>query len=192
MHAIIGLGNPGYEYDGTRHNIGFAVIDSLSESLKVRLRISDGEYLCGTATIGDEMLVLAKPLTYMNNSGIAIRRILERYDLLVTEMLVIVDDFHLPLGAIRIRPEGSDGGHNGLASIIYHLQTKDFPRLRCGIGSEAMPKEKRAMSGFVLARFEESERPAVHAMVERTKDAAIAATAEGIDPAMARFNTKKI
>ncbi|MGH2568737.1 MAG: aminoacyl-tRNA hydrolase, partial [Bacteroidota bacterium] len=119
---FIGLGNPGSQYDGTRHNIGFDVVDSLAGALKIRFKPGTGEYLEARGFFGDTEVGLAKPLTYMNNSGSAVMEIQERYHLPLDRLLIICDDFWLPLGTLRLRTKGSDGGHNGLYSIIYHLQ----------------------------------------------------------------------
>jgi len=188
MLAIIGLGNPGSEYDGTRHNVGFAVLDAITESLHVRLRADRGEYLIGSRILGQQEMVLVKPLTYMNNSGLAVKEIVQTYNFPLSQALIVVDDFHLPLGTIRLRMNGTDGGHNGLYSIIYHLQSGDFPRLRCGIGGRTMPVNKKEMARYVLSPFDKDEQPAVKNMIERARDAAIAAATENIESAMSRFN----
>lgn len=188
MFALIGLGNPGAEYDGTRHNLGFRVIDAISALFKARLT-SGGEYLKGIVTVDGNRSLLVKPLTYMNNSGSAVVDVMKYYRIQPEKMLVICDDFQLPLGTLRLRAKGSDGGHNGLRSIIYHLQSEEFPRLRCGIASDAMPKRKSEMARFVLSEFEESEKSVVENMVIRARDAAITFVAEGLPAAMNKFNT---
>lgn len=188
MYALIGLGNPGAEYDGTRHNLGFRIIDAISEVLNARLT-GRGEYLLGTVTIGGNRTLLVKPLMYMNNSGSAILEVTEYYKVRPGEMLVICDDFQLPLGTLRLRPKGSDGGHNGLRSVIYHLRSEDFPRLRCGIASKVMPTRKSEMAQFVLSAFDESEKPTVERMVRQARDAAMAFAAEGLSVAMNKYNT---
>ena len=194
MRALVGLGNPGLEYEGTRHNIGFAVVDALSLLLKVRLKVrlrdGGGNYRSGEGLIGEERVLLVKPLTYMNNSGEAVGAIVSTYGLRLQDLLVIVDDFHLPLGSLRLRRGGSDGGHNGLSSIIYELQSDNFPRLRCGIGSESMPAEKSEMAGFVLSPFEKQELEAVGELTVRARDAAVAAVTGGLEEAIGRFNRK--
>lgn len=189
MHAIIGLGNPGSEYEGTRHNLGFDVVDALCRRLRVGFRAGKGEYLVAQSSYRGTSLTLVKPLTYMNNSGIAVQDIVERFTEGCESLLVVCDDFQLPFGKIRIRPKGSDGGHNGLYSIIYHLQRHDFPRLRCGIATEAMPKRKTEMAQFVLSPFAKEESSAVADMIDRAADAALTFVHEGIEAAMNRFNT---
>jgi PTH1 family peptidyl-tRNA hydrolase len=188
VHALIGLGNPGAEYDGTRHNLGFRVIDAISELLNVRLT-SKGEYLLGAVMIGEIRTLLVKPLTYMNNSGSAIIEVTQYYKVRPADMLVICDDFQLPLGSLRLRPKGSDGGHNGLRSVIYHLRSEEFPRLRCGIAGATMPRRKSELTRFVLSEFDDSEKPAVDQMVRKARDAAITFVAEGLTVAMNKYNT---
>ncbi len=192
MFVIIGLGNPGSEYEGTRHNIGFAVIDALAEQLDIHLRGGRGEYVIGLKEIEQAKIALVKPLTYMNNSGIAVREIVDWYKISLQDILVITDDFQLPLGSIRIRQKGSDGGHNGLYSIIYHLQSNEFPRLRCGIASDAMPKNKKEMPEFVLSPFQKKEDEIVQEMIINARSAVNEAIINGTETAMNRFNNIKI
>jgi PTH1 family peptidyl-tRNA hydrolase len=186
VFLIIGLGNPGSEYEETRHNIGFRVVDALAEQLGTTFRSGNGLYYIGWAS--DRSIGLAKPTTYMNNSGVAVMDLIERHRVSLDRILIVVDDFHLPIGTIRIRRKGSDGGHNGLYSIIYHLQSDEFPRLRCGIGSDAMPSNKKEMSTFVLSQFVASERSTVQTMVQQARDAALVAAREGIDAAIQRVH----
>lgn len=127
-------------------------------------------------------------MTYMNNSGRAVTDLLERYQVSLDRLLVVVDDLALPLGSIRMRPGGSDGGHNGLYSIIYHLGSDQFPRLRCGIGREGMPSQEM-LPEFVLSRFEPDERETVTDMVKRGAGACVEFATAGIERAMNRFNT---
>lgn len=170
--AIVGLGNPGSRYRDTRHNVGFLVVDELCRRLRAPLKPGKGEYLITRTNMEGIELHVAAPMTFMNNSGTAVVDILERYRLTPRELLVVVDDFALPLGMVRFRVNGSDGGHNGLASIIYTLNTHEFPRLRCGIGTATMP-QKSDMASFVLSPFEPEEVPAVQDMVVRAADACI-------------------
>lgn len=190
MVLLTGLGNPGNEYDATRHNVGFTVIDRLSELLKIRLKPGTGEYYFGVGSFKTIEVGLLKPLTYMNNSGEAVLDIRNRYDIPLERFLILCDDFQLPLGQLRIRPGGSDGGHNGLASIIYHLKSNSFPRLRCGIASEHMPTDKTLMARFVLDPFDRGELPAVSRMLERAVEASLSVVTHGLSEAMNRYNTK--
>lgn len=185
MLLVVGLGNPGAEYEGTRHNIGFAVADAVAARCRIRFAPGGGEYLIGGHRSG---LLIMKPLTYMNNSGEAVADATIRYGLNAGDMLVVLDDFQIPLGSLRLRISGSSGGHNGLSSIIAALGSDVVPRLRCGIGSPVMPAVKSMMSRFVLSPFEPPERPEAEAMIGRARDAAIAAAEEGIPAAMNRYN----
>lgn len=185
---IVGLGNPGSEYENTRHNVGFSVLDALARSLEVSWIGGKGDYLLSRSRYCDKEIGLVKPLTYMNNSGLAVADLVERYETALQNVLIICDDYNLPLGRLRIRAKGSDGGHNGLYSIIYHLGAEEFPRLRCGIASENVPGGKEAMSDYVLSGFEADERPVVRRMIPRAAEAALFCAAEGIDQAMSRYN----
>ncbi|HWP82735.1 MAG TPA: aminoacyl-tRNA hydrolase [Bacteroidota bacterium] len=187
MHLLVGLGNPGSDYAGTRHNLGFEVIDVLADRLKVRLQRED-ESLLGLGEYQGKSLGLMKPLTYMNNSGWAVADAVERFQVPLTNLLVICDDFQLPLGVLRLRGKGSDGGHNGLYSIIYHLNSEAFPRLRMGIATETMPQEKSKKADFVLGMFEERERPLVKTMVDRSSDAALSFVTKGLGVTMNLYN----
>lgn len=188
MTAIIGLGNPGNEYDWTRHNVGFMVVDALCEVLGAEFEAGKGDYLIAAARSHGIPISLVKPLTYMNNCGLAVADVVERYGLDLRDALIVSDDFNLALGKIRLRARGSDGGHNGLYSIIYHLQTEEFPRLRCGIGTLSAPGKKFDSASFVLSVFDRDERPTVLKMVETARDAALCFSKEGINAAMDQWN----
>ena len=162
---LVGLGNPGDEYAATRHNVGFRVVDALAGELESRPVRSQGEFALRIARDEGRVLLLLKPLTYMNNSGSAVSALLERYALSSERMLVVVDDFALPLGTLRLRRSGSDGGHNGLFSIALALQSTAYPRLRCGIGRAEMPPKSR-MADFVLSPFSADEVPLARAMIQ--------------------------
>ena len=156
MKLIVGLGNPGSKYDLTRHNIGFIIADFFAQSLNISFKAGKGEWLEANGRIGDEDVYLLKPLTYMNNSGIAILEFVEKTGADIKDVLIIVDDFQIPLGMIRVRKDGSDGGHNGLSSIIYHLNSDEFPRMRIGIGRNEVLK-KEDFIDFVLGNFDKEE-----------------------------------
>jgi PTH1 family peptidyl-tRNA hydrolase len=188
MQFIIGLGNPESRYDGTRHNVGFAIVDRLAERLKVAFRPGRGEFLLAEGVYRGSPLGLMKPLTYMNESGIAVAEIREQFGAAVDELLIVCDDFQLPLGRLRLRLSGSDGGHNGLYSIIYHLQSEDFPRLRCGIGPAHPLAENTSMAEFVLDAFTEDERPVVVDMVNRAEDACLSVVVDGPEKTMNKIN----
>jgi PTH1 family peptidyl-tRNA hydrolase len=194
--VLVGLGNPGEAYEGTRHNIGFAVIDELARRFNIALKAGAGEYVMGQYRTTGHEVILSKPLTYMNNSGAAVAELLERARVTPAELMVIADDLAIPLGTVRVRAKGGDGGHNGLFSIIYQLQSNGFPRCRCGIGREAMPPREK-ISEFVLSPFDEEEEDAAKEMISRAGDAAMDfATnpegAHGIGRTMNRFNTRRI
>ena len=188
MHYLVGLGNPGQEYQYTRHNIGFDILDAVAERLKAHYKPGKGDFEIGFGSFKNSELALVKPLTYMNNSGEAILDIRNRYDVPLERFLVLCDDFQLPLGQLRLRPEGSDGGHNGLYSIIYHLKSTSFPRLRCGIASEHLPTDKRLMAQYVLEPFGQDERAAVRSMVHRAAEASLSFVTDGIQKTMNQFN----
>jgi PTH1 family peptidyl-tRNA hydrolase len=188
MQWIIGLGNPGKRYEGTRHNVGFEVVDRLADHLKIAFRAGRGEFMWAEGEYRDQPMTLVKPMTYMNESGIAAAEIREQFDVALNDFLVVCDDFQLPLGRVRLRLSGSDGGHNGLYSIIYHLQSEDFARLRCGIGSEHTPVDKTSMAEYVLDSFAEDERPAAAEMVDRAKEACLSVVIDGIEKTMNRIN----
>jgi PTH1 family peptidyl-tRNA hydrolase len=186
---VVGLGNPGAEYDGTRHNVGFAVIDVLCTKLRAHLKPGKGEYWGGRGRIGEREILLAKPTTYMNNSGIAVEELLHATGSSVENLLIIADDFALPLGTLRVRARGSDGGHNGLASIIGQLGTMEFPRLRCGIGQQATPAGKEK-ADFVLSPFTAEELKAVDAMIVQAANIVCECVTGGIIRAMNRSNVR--
>ncbi len=191
MVLVIGLGNPGRTYERTRHNLGFMVVDALADELRTPIRPGRGEFWLAECSLKQRDVILLKPTTFMNDSGIAVTEALELFSGTPRDLLVVCDDFQLPLGTLRIRPHGSDGGHNGLASIIYHLQTDDFPRLRCGIATPAMLAEGSAKAGFVLGEFTAEEMPDVREMVLRARDACTSKITDGLDLAMSRFNTPR-
>lgn len=182
---MLGLGNPGVEYAHTRHNIGFDVVDILASRHHIRLNLHRDHARCGLGMIGSTPVLLAKPVTYMNRSGESARALLQRYPLDAPRLLAIVDDVALPLGRIRVRPSGSDGGHNGLASMINLLNTQAFPRVRVGIG--APPPGQ--MVDYVLSPFSPQERTIIEEALQRAADAVEAVIAEGVQSAMNRFNT---
>ncbi len=191
MFFVIGLGNPENRYSGTRHNVGFEVADELARHLRCTFKDGRGEYLVAKSHVGESSVAIVKPLTFMNRSGLAVLQVQEEFGAAAGQFLVVCDDFQLPLGQLRLRLRGSDGGHNGLYSIIYHLQSDEFPRLRCGIASAAMPKEKGLLVDFVLEQFSKAERPLVDTMIEKARDACILALKEGMSRSMNEFNKKQ-
>ena len=186
---VVGLGNPGTEYEWTRHNVGFKVIDELARRFKTSIRAGRGEYLIASRGVSGKEVVLVKPLTYMNNSGIAVSELLEHYGARLDQLLLVADDFALPLGTIRVRAKGSDGGHNGLSSVIYHLNTNVFARIRCGIQQKIMPPKER-MAEFVLSPFEREERETSGVMIAEAASAVVEFAITGIARTMNKFNTR--
>jgi peptidyl-tRNA hydrolase, PTH1 family len=183
IRAIVGLGNPGRDYEGTRHNLGFDVVDKLAEG--ARFAPGLGSYQFCEKVLNQREIVLLKPTTYMNRSGMAVAGFAELFGYAAEEILVICDDFNLPLGRVRLRPEGTDGGHKGLASIIYHLNSDSFPRIRIGIGP--IPDGIRAEE-FVLAKIDNVDMAAVTETVERAAQAVLMWFNNGYDIAAAQFN----
>jgi PTH1 family peptidyl-tRNA hydrolase len=183
IKAIIGLGNPGTIYDNTRHNLGFEVVDRLAG--KANFKAGRGRYFFCEIGAASRKIVLLKPTTFMNHSGLAIVDYAAEASPSLGEMLVIADDFNLPFGLIRLRRSGSDGGHKGLASIIYHLGSQEFPRLRLGVGP--LP-ENASAEEFVLEKMSERERESAVEMVARAAEAAVMWVTVGYDMAAARFN----
>lgn len=182
---IVGLGNPGSRYAGTRHNVGFEVIERLVERRGIRLDRRD----CNAHWGWDETLGLVAPQTYMNRSGFTTRCLRERYDLAASEFLIVYDEVHLPLGHLRLRAKGSPAGHRGLESILENMGTDGIPRLRLGVGAEEGPPEGgESLVRFVLEPFLEGERATVDAMVERAASACELWASEGAEAAMQRFN----
>ena len=189
MKLIVGLGNPGREYDRTRHNAGFMVVERLvsrhAAGQPVKSRFHAG--VVEAALPGAGKAALIRPTTYMNLSGRSVVEALNFYKLSIeTDLLVITDDLALPTGSIRLRPSGGAGGHNGLKDIGRMLATEAYPRLRVGVGPKPPMIDQAA---FVLGRFNEDEHEALEQSIERAADAAEAFCADGLDAAMNRFNT---
>jgi peptidyl-tRNA hydrolase, PTH1 family len=186
MWLIVGLGNPGEQYEWTRHNAGFMVVDELARRTGQTVRVKECQSLTARATIAGAAALLVKPQTFMNLSGVAVAQLQTKYDEPAVErVLVITDDFALPFGKLRVRPEGSAGGHNGLKSLIAKLNTQKFPRLRLGIAPEHPLKNA---ADFVLAEFGRAERAPLTEMVERAADAVESILMDGVAHAMNRFN----
>ncbi len=163
MYAILGLGNPGELYRQTRHNLGFTAVEHLAVELKIEWQEAD-LYLFAPGRIEEVPMVLVKPMTFVNRSGLAVVRLKQQFPVSTEELIVVLDDVNLPLGKTRLRLKGSDGGHKGLASLIWSLCSQQFPRLRLGIGP---PPEGTDLVEFVLGRFREEELPVVQTMLSR-------------------------
>ncbi len=185
MKIILALGNPGARYAATRHNIGWMVADRVASRLGITFQPGPGDYHEAVGEIGGRAVALVKPTTYMNNSGIAARQVLERRGVDPSDMLVIVDEIQLPPGRIKLKSAGSSAGHNGTESLIYQLQTEQFARLRCGVGNNF------AFGGlvdYVLAPFNHDELEQVEEMIEAACTAVEIWVAEGTARAMNRVN----
>lgn len=163
MHVIVGLGNPGTQYEFTRHNIGFQILDRLATKYSMKFNSSKKGYNYSEGVMNSSDFFLVKPTSFMNLSGVVFIDFLDDHPVDIENILVIVDDVNLPVGEIRLRKSGSDGGHNGIKSIIFHLQNDSFPRLRFGIGNEF---EKGEMANFVLAKFTKDEVEPVNKNIE--------------------------
>ena len=187
MKLIAGLGNPGYEYHLTPHNLGFMAVDLLAERSGVEISRPEAQALTALTRLAEVEVVLAKPQTYMNLSGMAVARLLGKYELPVEDLIVLVDEADLPLGSLRIRGWGSAGGHNGLKSIIGALESDQFARVRMGIGPDHPVADRAA---YVLGRFHKGDLETVAGMLERAADAATMIVGEGVEKAMNRYNRR--
>lgn len=182
---IVGLGNPGPEYERTRHNLGFMLVDLLASRMQTRVTRSECRSLIGRGIIDNETVELAKPQTYMNLSGEAVSCLVTKDDRSVAKLVVISDDLALPFGTIRIRPKGSHGGQNGLRSIIDCLRTQDFMRVRIGIQPE---HPVRDASRFVLENFAKGDAETLEKVLTEAANAVETIVKDGVDAAMGKFN----
>lgn len=188
MYAIIGLGNPGRKYVNTRHNIGFEVVDLLAQRNNILVNKIKFKSVYGEGRIGDEKVLIVKPQTFMNNSGIAVLDLYNYYKLPIENILVVLDDVDIQFGTIRIKSKGSGGTHNGLKSIIYQLQRDDFPRVKVGIGKPE--NEKMDLADFVLGKFSEDDRQVIQPTIEKTCEAIETIIIDDISTAMNIFNSR--
>lgn len=184
MRVVVGLGNPGKQYHGTRHNVGFAVIDALAAAPSVGAFQSRFQAQIAESFEGDHKVLFVKPETFMNLSGRSVRQVIDFYQVPLTDLLVVCDDVNLPPGKLRIRAKGSHGGHNGLRDIQSHLGTTDYPRLRIGVGGA----EEGQLVGHVLSRFRPSERPVIDEAVSLAAQAVAVWIQQDIEVCMNRFN----
>ncbi len=187
MYVVIGLGNPGKDYTNTRHNVGFDTIDILSRRNKIDLNKIKFKAVYGEGKIGNEKVMLVKPQTFMNNSGISVRELFQFYKVPVENIIIVVDDIDIDFAAIRVKKKGSAGSHNGLKSIIYHLQDENFPRVKIGIGKKYPNQD---LADFVLSRFPKEEKPAMDESLLTAAEAVEKIICEGIDSAMNKYNIK--
>ena len=185
MKLVAGLGNPGRQYAGTRHNVGFEVIDELARRHRVEMEAAPVDAMFGKWRRDAEVILLVKPLTFMNLSGEAVGGLMRYFKMDVSDVLIVTDDVNLPLGRLRVRGTGSEGGHNGLRSIAQHLGTTDYSRLRIGVGRG---DTERDLADHVLAMFTPQEQPEVRNAVTRAAEAVESFVTDGLAKTMNVFN----
>ena len=185
IFVIAGLGNPGSKYDNTRHNVGFDTIDLLASKHGIKVSKLKHKALMGDGLIKNERVLLVKPQTFMNLSGESVRELVEWFKVPPDKLILIYDDVDLPLGKVRIRPNGSSGTHNGMRSVIYQLQSDEFPRIRIGINRAP---EGWELADYVLSRFNADERKIINESISNAADAAAAIVSSGVNTAMNLYN----
>ncbi len=186
MYIIVGLGNPGKQYENTRHNMGFLTIDLLAEKYNIEVNKLKFKALVGEGRIAGQKVLLVKPQTYMNLSGEAVRQAMDFYKIEPEELIVIYDDIDIETGTFRIRKKGSPGTHNGMRNIFQHIQTNDFPRIRVGIGSG----KKANLAGYVTGSISKTEKELLDDVLKKSADAAACIIEKGIDKAMNEYNVR--
>ena len=188
MHIIVGLGNPTRQYEGTRHNVGFETVDRIAAENGIAIDNKKHKALYGSGYIGGEKVILAKPQTFMNLSGESVRELADYYKVEPENIIIIYDDISLDVGQLRIREKGSAGGHNGIKSIIAHLGTQIFPRIKVGVGEKPQGWD---LADYVLGRYSQEDRKIIDAAQKDAADAVKLMVNDDIKTAMNRFNTKK-
>ena len=186
MFVVVGLGNPGKDYAGTRHNVGFEVVDFLANEHNIQMNKVKHKAVIGEGFIGGKKIMLVKPQTYMNLSGRSVLEIQNFYKIDPQQLVVIYDDIDIEVGKMRIRSKGSAGTHNGMRSIIYEIQSDDFPRIRIGIGKPQFGD----LADYVLGRFSKEDREFVNGVIKNAGEAVEAIIKEGLNQAMNRYNGK--
>ena len=189
MFLIVGLGNPGTEYAATRHNIGFDMVTYLSDKYGIALRSKEGKAIVGKGVIEGQRVMLVQPQTYMNLSGESVRALMDYYKLTTDEIVIIYDDISMPVGQVRIRPKGSAGGHNGIKSIIAHLGTQEFPRIKIGVGAKP---ENGDLVKNVLGRFSKEDDAKIRDVFALAEEGLLAILQEDVKTAMNAVNGKKV
>ena len=188
MKLVAGLGNPGAKYQGTRHNVGFAVIDRLAQQHGATFDAAPADALEARWRVDGDVVLLVKPLTFMNLSGEAIGTLSRFYRIALADVLIVCDDVSLPLGRLRARASGSEGGHNGLRSVAQHLGTNEYARLRIGVGPSDPQRRVGDLADYVLGDFGKGEAAEVRALLPVLEEALRCWTAEGIEKVMNRYN----
>lgn len=188
MYIIVGLGNPGKQYEHTRHNVGFEVIDILADRIGIHVGEKKHKGLCGRGVLEGQKVVLVKPQTFMNLSGECVRAVVDFYKVAEDEVIVIYDDVSLEPGQLRIRGKGSAGGHNGIKNMIAHLGTQEFPRVKVGVGEKPKGMD---LADYVLSRFLKEEQGKMDDAFKEAADAVAMMVGQGLGPAMNHFNVKK-
>lgn len=188
MYIIVGLGNPGKQYEHTRHNVGFEVIDRLAEKHDISMTERKHRAFCGKGLIGGQKVMLVKPQTFMNLSGESVKSAVDFYQIGMDGLIVVYDDVSLSPGQLRIRRAGSAGGHNGIKNIIAQLGTQAFPRVKVGVGEKP---ERMDLADYVLSHFSKGEWEMMEEAFKEAADAVEVMIADGVDAAMNRFNAKK-
>jgi peptidyl-tRNA hydrolase, PTH1 family len=187
MKLIVGLGNPGADYARSRHNIGWLIADAFARKFRIDISKHEKDALTGSGRVAGGAVMVAKPLTYMNLSGDAVRLLVNAYLESTGDLMIVYDDIDLPLGKLRIRPNGSSGTHNGMRSVVEALATEQFPRLRCGVRGDNYGEAGR-LRDYVLDDFTAEEMPAVEAMIGRAVDALVLFCRDDLRRAMNEFN----
>ena len=188
MKIIVGLGNPGSRYARTRHNIGWLVLDTIAERLRVEFEPGKGEYFQAPGRWRGKSVILIKPTTWMNNSGLAVKQVAKLHGIMPSDILVIVDEVQFPVGQFKLKPSGSSGGHNGIESVIDYLGGENVARLRCGVGNNFGPGQ---MVDYVLSGFAPEEEEALAQMIEEARDGALLWVSQGTARAMNFLNARK-
>ena len=189
MHIIIGLGNPTREYQATRHNVGFDAITRIADDYNISLDFKKHKALCGKGYVEGVKVILAQPQTYMNLSGESVRELIDFYKVAPEDVIVIYDDISLDVGQLRLRTKGSAGGHNGIKSIISHLGTQEFPRIKVGVGDKPRGWD---LADYVLSRFNNEEQPIIREALKNTSEAVKTILKDGMETAMNIYNKSNL
>src|ERR1700728_1665244 len=187
MLLVAGLGNPGEEYAATPHNMGFLVVDRLAARHGIRMTRKECQALIGQGSIGGKTVLLAKPQTYMNLSGVAVKPLMQKNEVLPNDLVLVYDELDLPWGSLRVRPKGSAAGHNGITDVIEKIGTQEFPRIRLGVHSG---HPLHSGKDYLLSRFSRQQTETLDPFVDLAADATESIITEGVEKSMARFNRR--